>query len=252
MEASVQKYGKRFKTQWSSASLADRADRAGVPDLYDYYRVASHTLHGAAGGAKATAEHLGTKGEINGDPVSDVSHWIGPAVSLCPAAYLYGVKATTFLFEQLADISGTQVVEDMRIASEALCHYWPEYRRACIQVGKAIRELPAQASFRSLLIVQPSGEWRWACLDNERWQLADARVEGHPHALAEALEAAALWRAGGRQGEFVVEFDGVQAVPDDPANWREPPEILRLGVPSPLSSELTLRVDLASWLDAGA
>lgn len=81
------KYGPSFNRQWHPVPLRTRAERYGLAEDYDFYRLASLVLHGASGGV------LGLKTEIAGQIV----HRTGLALSLCPLAFLQGIQ----MFDQI-------------------------------------------------------------------------------------------------------------------------------------------------------
>jgi hypothetical protein len=52
--AAVDRYGPGFRRSWSATNLHDMANQHGLHNGYDFYRVASSTLHGSAGGSVGT------------------------------------------------------------------------------------------------------------------------------------------------------------------------------------------------------
>jgi hypothetical protein len=57
VDAAEAKYGRAFKRSWADGSLRDRATKAGFDDEdYEFYRLSSAILHGAAGGSLASSK----------------------------------------------------------------------------------------------------------------------------------------------------------------------------------------------------
>jgi hypothetical protein len=53
-EEAIANYGNAFRARWAKTNLRDRANRHGLGNEYDFYRLASMVLHGSAGGVRGT------------------------------------------------------------------------------------------------------------------------------------------------------------------------------------------------------
>lgn len=87
----VGEYGAGFRRSWHPVSIADRAVAAGLAREYEFYRVASSSLHGAAGG-------FGTFWLDEGEYMSRV----GPSMLSCPTALAAGVDFLRRTFDEVA------------------------------------------------------------------------------------------------------------------------------------------------------
>jgi hypothetical protein len=76
VEQLVNRYGPAFLRSWHPGTVADRADQAGLAEIYPFYRYLSASIHGAA------ISGAGTFWAHEGDLVSR----LGPALQTCPPA----------------------------------------------------------------------------------------------------------------------------------------------------------------------
>jgi hypothetical protein len=76
VEELVNRYGQAFLRSWHASSVANRAEQAGLAEMYPFYRYLSASIHGAA------ISGAGTFWAYEGELVSR----LGPALQTCPPA----------------------------------------------------------------------------------------------------------------------------------------------------------------------
>jgi hypothetical protein len=151
LEAAIAKYGRGYLRGWAAANLHDRAEAAGLLDLYDYYRFSSMVLHGAAGGAAGT---VSTAQE-------ESVHRVGPSLVLCVTAYHEGIRALDRTVQQLQGVRRDLDVTPLRDALADLLDYWPTYRRAVLAMDHHLWPREAPPHPVTVLCVFRSRETRW-------------------------------------------------------------------------------------------
>ena len=132
--AAVDRYGPGFCRSWSATNLHDMANQHGLHNGYDFYRVTSSTLHGSAGGSVGTTR-LGNDGQR--------IHRTGPALSLCPAAFLYGAEHYQGLLDALG-LAGDARYDELRASVKHAKRLWPDFWKAVAQLDDAMwpNEMP--------------------------------------------------------------------------------------------------------------
>ena len=127
-EEAVTKYGKNFRLSWSPNNLATRANRHGLDEEYAFYRFASAVLHGTAGAA------VGLESELEGR----VLFRVGPALALCPMAFLYALHFFSKVAAATGDRLGGPALPDLRVAIREAQALWPNYRRAVMRIDRKL------------------------------------------------------------------------------------------------------------------
>ncbi len=130
--AATDQYGPAFRRGWAGKTLKDRAAAHGLAADYAVYQLMSAVLHGSSGGALGTVRQRGIQGLV--------THRLGPALSLCPLAYLRGVTYFRLLLERLVAHSGrTDLAARAQPLLEGLgvlLDLWPSYRRAIVDLDE--------------------------------------------------------------------------------------------------------------------
>lgn len=166
LEATLKKYGSKFRSGWSDQNLRDRSSSFGLSHLYPAYRLTSLIIHGASGGI------LGLVRDIHGHRV----HRTGVAVHLCPFAYIAGMEAA----QEIAATAGRQRPDiDVGQFLDALAHLkalWPQYLEAANKVDKRIwpRTPPRHAT--AIVAVSRDGRRRWYWYDPETEVVIEANA----------------------------------------------------------------------------
>jgi hypothetical protein len=165
IDAAVADYGPAFRRSWSARSLADRAADHGLGDGYAFYRLASLTMHGAAGG---------TYGQVS-TTIGPKPVWrVGPDLRACPLAWLHGVRFFRRLIATLPATDGHIDVAELDQALGRLDEAWPDYRAAVLAIDHDLwPETPPHANV-TILAIHRYGRQRWFLLDTSTDQLLDA------------------------------------------------------------------------------
>ncbi|MFE1236701.1 DUF5677 domain-containing protein [Streptomyces tendae] len=215
LKVALAKFGPRFRRDWSSLNLYDRAASHGYSDHYDTYRLLSQVTHGSCGGV------LGSHAAIAGRSV----HRTGLSLELAVLSYLEGF---TF-FRAFAKEIGTRQAIDTRSLVERtdlLIHYWPRYRTALMEVDSLIWPESPPPSPVAVLALYPNERIRWFF-----WEPALGRLKpAHTPEDGEWMEKG--FRKIVRRGEIFIppnmegrpittDVPGVQVTPKEGSPWFE-------------------------------
>ena len=165
-------YGLAFRRGWAKANLKDRANGHGLSADYAVYQLMSAVLHGSSGGALGTVRQRGVHGRV--------THRMGPALALCPIAYLRGVTYFQMLVERLVAHSGrVDLAERARPLIDglkALLDLWPAYRRAVLRLDEQMwaTALPVPTQV-TVLALDRAGSATWWLWDLVTKQVVQAR-----------------------------------------------------------------------------
>lgn len=153
----IDTYGRRYASNWAGRSLADRARFHGLSEGYDFYRFASAILHGSSGGVVG---HVRT---LDGKPV----HRTGPAISLCPRAFLYG---TQFFLESIEALpkEAKSGADELRFAVRSAQSEWPAFRRAIQKLDDDLWPIAPPPHLQAVFGLGPHGTGRWYLHDAQR------------------------------------------------------------------------------------
>lgn len=165
IDAAIADYGAGFRGSWTDRSLAERATAHGLNEGYAFYRLASLTMHGAAGGA-----HGQVSTSIGPRPV-----WrLGPDLQACLLAWLHGIRFFRQLVAALPAIDSQIDVSDLDQALGRLDDAWPDYRTAVLGLDRELwPETPPTGNI-TILAVHRYGEQRWFVLDTSTDQMLPA------------------------------------------------------------------------------
>lgn len=151
-DAAVRKYGAPFRRGWHAENLRDRANRFGIGDLYEYYRLGSLVSHGAGGGALgSTREH----------PEGFRTLRQGPALELAPIAYLAGLYGYREVLNALEGASADLNVPAFSDGLAALEESWPDYFAAMQKLDEQL--------WPDVQVQSPTVVYAFAQNGRERW-----------------------------------------------------------------------------------
>lgn len=157
-EAALKRYGPGFRRSWTPTSLRDRAERHDLAEEYEFYRLGSAVLHGSAGGT------LGLERLIDGRRV----HRAGPALSLCPIAFLMGCRFFSALCDLLEGKIDAILHRDLIAEIETLRGLWPRYRSTMYRIDDELWPEVAPPGLLAVLAVGHGGIRQWYLHDGER------------------------------------------------------------------------------------
>lgn len=166
-DTAVATYGKDYRRGWASSTLKDRAARHGLAADYEVYGLTSSVLHGSAGGAVGTVRVDRQAGSV---------HRLGPALALCPLAFLRGLAYYRQIVETLVAHNGRPDVARRAApvldALDAALALWPEYRSAVVALDELLwaSALPV-STLMTVLSLDRAGTPSWWL-----WDLATQRV----------------------------------------------------------------------------
>jgi hypothetical protein len=150
-DEAVARYGNTFKARWAKDNLRDRASRYNLEDEYNFYRLASMVLHGSAGGAR------GTLSAAYFAPV----HRTGPALQLCPPAYLKGLSYFRMFVEHAGTILPSGISDRVIAALTEASMLWPEYRRTLARLDDRLWPKEAPVGPMAILAISRHNRRRW-------------------------------------------------------------------------------------------
>lgn len=179
-EEAIDKYEKSFKRSWTQFSLATRAEKHGLSDEYDFYRMSSALLHGSSGGA------LGLHRVIEGTSV----HRTGPALALCPLAFLQALRYFDMFIETYEMTQQkTRITMEVREAIIAARKIWPVYHSVMHRFDESLWPKVQPPPLLAVAVVTSVDR-------HVRWYLHDVNVglvrEAHPPAELEDAQKRSL------------------------------------------------------------
>lgn len=127
-DQALRDYGPGFKRGWATSDLYSRGSRFGLSGEYEFYRLASGILHVSSGGG------IGLVSEISGQ----IIHRQGPALELCPLAFLYGVWFFRAFVARLGSDLGGPRHEELEEHLAMCLGYWAEYRRGIRKIDASL------------------------------------------------------------------------------------------------------------------
>ncbi|MBP5869244.1 DUF5677 domain-containing protein [Streptomyces europaeiscabiei] len=213
LKNSLSLFGSRFRRDWSSRNLHDRAAAHGYGSHYDTYRLLSQVTHGSSGGV------LGSHAAIAGKTV----HRTGFSLELAVLSYLEGF---TFFREFAKEVNARQSIDTSRLVRwlDILLAYWPKYRHALMEIDTLIWPVAPPPSPVAIMALYPNGRIRWFF-----WEPALRRMKpAHPPEEHEWQEE--RFREYARSGEIKIPpnmngrpitsaVHGVQVAPKEGAAW---------------------------------
>lgn len=216
-------YGPRYKREWTNQTLSDRATHHGLADDYNLYRLTSAVLHGSSGGAIGTVFQVSQR---DGPAV----HRLGPALQLCPLAYLQGISYFRKIVQALRSINPRNDLsarsEPILDALDQMDGLWVDYRRAILKLDA---ELLANAvpipPLQTVLALERNGRYSWWIWDLNTKRVARARHPSMTPQLRAAIElcqkrlvnlADTYWQ---RRSRMTVVLDEVVVSPSSLGCW---------------------------------
>jgi hypothetical protein len=174
LERAKRFYGPGFERNWTPKRVSDRATEHGLDHLYDYYRLASLFMHGAAGGT------LGTARQVKQMTV----HRLGPALELCPFALLIGLRGFRETVLRVRIRRNDVVIEPAVSAVDTLIDQWPRYRELVAALDTTIWPQSPPPAPQAVLAFARNGRRRWYWHDPE----LGIMVEADPPELSSQVE----------------------------------------------------------------
>lgn len=213
LAAALKRWGPRFRNGWSDNSLYDRADRHGLTEGYDGYRILSGVIHGSSGGLSGLVR------EVQGTPV----HRMGPDMQLAALAYREGLAAVYQLASHLVTLTDAHEAKRLRGLTANLLRDSQEVMLAL--QGEDNKMWPTYPPPGRLTVagIYPSGRVRWFVHDTatETIALADP-PESEPEQLLAVKAEVIKGSYGGDNGRPITVAmapDWVRVEPRSGATW---------------------------------
>jgi hypothetical protein len=174
LQSSIAKYGSKFRLSWSEANLRDRAVKYNLDYLYPAYKLTSLVIHGASGGQLGLTKQIEFRRVVR----------TGPAIYLCPFAYIAGIKAMTEIMQQVSNLRKDLDAQVPLFLLGQLTNAWPEYLDAARKADKATWPTKAPLPPMAILAVAANGHHRWY------WHSIDKQliIEADPPKLNESYQ----------------------------------------------------------------
>ena len=176
------RWGPAFRKGWTAGEpLYQMAQRHGLEDDYEAYRILSGVMHGSAGAL------FGTRREDAGV----VTHRLGPDLRLVPLSFLEGIRWWKALVDELPPppVSPDWGVP-LREATDALIGAYPEVLATCQRLDNRLWPSgPVPPRYVAVLAVYASGKARWFLHDVRASVLWPAELVGDPPSNLEELKA---------------------------------------------------------------
>jgi hypothetical protein len=218
-EQALNDYGPSFRRAWSRDTLYVRAERHGLSQDYDSYRLASAVLHGSAGG------DAGLRSEIKSRTVVRT----GPALTICPLVYLQTFRFYQNIIESFESSLGATTV-GLSAALDQGLRLWSRYRRAALRIDRRLWPDEPTPGMLAIFAFKHRGAHReWHLLDTQR----DLIIEADPPRtlseklasnLTELIETAAL--ESDPETLITIAVVGARVLPKPSAEWRDPLTVL--------------------------
>jgi hypothetical protein len=153
-DAAKENWGSSFARHWSSRSLADRAERHGLEELYALYRLASLVTHGSAGGVLGNVR-------AHDEESGGVTYRLGPALELAPVAMAAGLEAYLHALQPIANLRADIDMNAYRSGLYPLAMLWPDYFKALSAIDAEVWPDEPSHPPVAVLAVSRSGHRRW-------------------------------------------------------------------------------------------
>ncbi|MET9629545.1 DUF5677 domain-containing protein [Lentzea sp. NPDC006480] len=165
------RYGKGFRASWSEMNLKDRTVKFQLDEFYPAYRLCSLFIHGASGGELGLSRQIGDQRVIR----------TGPAIHLCPFAYITGIRAMQEVLKQASIVEPTLDSSPFSDALENLAKAWPLYVEVMNKIDREIWPDTPPPPPMTVLAIAQNGTQRWY------WHnpVAQALIEAEPPELEE-------------------------------------------------------------------
>jgi hypothetical protein len=224
LRRAIATFGAKFRRDWSSRNLYDRAVAHGYGGHYDTYKLLSQVTHGSCGGV------LGSYSEIVGQTV----HRTGYSFDLAILSYLEGL---TFFREFVKEICLRHPIEARKLVEsvDRLVEYWPKYRRALIAIDAHVWPTSPPPMPIAVMALYSNGRIRWFFWEPilNKMKAADSppgceKMEERFRKYVEDGNVEIPPNLGGRPITSAV--SGVQVSPKEGAAWFAADAILAPGV----------------------
>lgn len=174
LDSAIKRFGSGFRRNWSADTLFAAAERHGLADEYDGYRILSGVMHGSSGVL------LGTR-RTRGD---DVVHRLGPDFELSGLAYIEGLRWVRMFLERLPSAERAPW-DDIELLDrvDALIAGYPAVLSTLREIDKSTWPAAAMPAPVAVMAFYPRGVERWYRYDPryDTLTLADAPVPEPPN-----------------------------------------------------------------------
>jgi len=210
-------YGSAFKRQWSQATFRDRVSRQGLNDHWPFYALSSAILHGAAGGVIGLVDFSRFERPV---------HRTGPALELCPIAFLYGAEFFRLLLEECNSLLPGSA-EAPLIALSDLQATWSDYRRVILKIDQGIWPDSSPIPLGTVLQVVPGGKRQWWLRDDANNRVARANAPKDPLSQQQERSIALVTsRMSVSSNPQTISLPGVVVSPRSPLKWEHAGRLL--------------------------
>lgn len=217
LESALAHFGSAFRRQWSKSSFRDRATQQGLDEHWPFYALSSAVLHGAAGGIIGLVDFSSYKRPV---------HRTGPALELCPIAFLYGLEFFTLIIGEcnvLLPHSGDGAL----LALKDLRATWSDYRRAVLEIDSNMWPGTSPLPFATVLQIVPGGKRRWWLWDRDNNRVA--RANAPTDSMTDGQGRSVDFIAAGLDelsDPVSVVIQGILVSPEVPLKWQHSARVL--------------------------
>lgn len=211
----LQRHGSSFRHRWAGKSIAKRVASHGLSSYADYYELSSMVVHNSTGGTRGTLR-----------PIRDLAVYrVGPALELCPDAYLEGLSATREACRRLGSLIDARLTEVPMSIIDLLLQSHGEYVRFILDLDNALWPEEPPAGLVAVRAVARSGRVRWYSWDQaagtlrEAWPPADEQFDfsSLDTSIAElwkTMPPDQRWITTQIAGQVVQPMPGAPSIPD--------------------------------------
>lgn len=221
VERVMAEYGPAFRRNWRTSNLADAAERHGLGEEYEFYRIASGVLHGAAGGVLGQYVLAGADDEAR--PV----YRTGVALALCPEAFRRGVRYFAEIVSDSVEQVGEGGVQDLLEACERVLSLQADYEEFIDELDANLWTSTVRHEVITAAVIDSVGRCSWYIHDTRRKELREALP---PTDLSDAqrdslrelirqIKGGTVEIPANRYGQYSVMMIAVQAKPKPGSKW---------------------------------
>jgi hypothetical protein len=217
LAAAMRLHGRAFMRQWSKLTLRDRVSRNGMTEHWPFYALSSTVLHGAAGGVIGLVDF-----ETFERPV----HRTGPALELCPIAFLYGVEFFELLLKQCNSVLPRSADAPLDALADLLVT-WDGYRQAILKIDSELWPKMSPTPMTAVVQILHGGKRRWWLRDDNNNRVARANPPTKP--LSSAQEKSikiVISKMSPLSDPVTITLPGVNVAPKVPLKWEHAGRLL--------------------------
>lgn len=154
--SALERHGSGFRRQWTSENLADRAEAQDQSSLYEFYRLASLTIHGSSAsmiGARRPNE-FGFVNRIGLDP------------GAAPPALFGALQAMWNILSTLENSNLPGDYDGAVDSLQAIVDWWAAYHQVAFSFEKAFFEDEERPVAPTIVAISRTGKRRWYVEDH--------------------------------------------------------------------------------------